>query len=88
MSEMNKAANTQPPFADFLGLKITYVSPERVSAEPSAGGDGLQRRLFSNSGVVGCGPRLSFRVRRKIYKLQVGNRKNQFERMRYSASRR
>ncbi len=33
MSEMNQAANTQPPFADFLGLKITHVSPERVSAE-------------------------------------------------------
>jgi len=30
---MNEAANTQPPFANFLGLKITHVSPERVTAE-------------------------------------------------------
>ena len=30
---MNEAANTQPPFAEFLGMKITHVSPERVSAE-------------------------------------------------------
>ena len=30
---MNDAANTQPPFADFLGLRITHVSPERVTAE-------------------------------------------------------
>lgn len=26
-------AKNQPPFADFLGLKITHVSPERVTAE-------------------------------------------------------
>lgn len=30
---MNEAANTQPPFANFLGLRITHVSPERVTAE-------------------------------------------------------
>jgi 1,4-dihydroxy-2-naphthoyl-CoA hydrolase len=30
---MNNAANTQPPFANFLGLKITHVSPQRVTAE-------------------------------------------------------
>jgi uncharacterized protein (TIGR00369 family) len=30
---MNKKANSQPPFANFLGLKITLVSPERVTAE-------------------------------------------------------
>jgi len=30
---MNEAANMQPPFANFLGLKITHVSPERVTAE-------------------------------------------------------
>lgn len=33
MSEMNQAANRQPPFAEFLGLKITHLSPERVAAE-------------------------------------------------------
>jgi uncharacterized protein (TIGR00369 family) len=31
--EMNDAANKQPPFAEFLGVKITHVSPERVTAE-------------------------------------------------------
>ena len=30
---MNDAANKQPPFAEFLGVKITHVSPERVTAE-------------------------------------------------------
>ena len=30
---MNEAANKQPPFAEFLGLKVTHVSPERVTAE-------------------------------------------------------
>ncbi len=33
---MNKLAQTQPPFAQFLGLKITHVSPERVTAELEA----------------------------------------------------
>jgi 1,4-dihydroxy-2-naphthoyl-CoA hydrolase len=27
------SAEEQPPFADFMGMKITHVSPERVSAE-------------------------------------------------------
>ena len=33
MSEINEAANTQPAFADFLGLKVTHISRERVTAE-------------------------------------------------------
>ena len=33
MSDVNEAAHTQPPFAQFLGLKVTHVSPERVTAE-------------------------------------------------------
>jgi len=33
MSDMNEAALKQPPFADFLGMKVTHVSPECVSAE-------------------------------------------------------
>ena len=36
---MNEAANKQPPFAEFLGLKITHVSPERVTAELPARDD-------------------------------------------------
>ncbi len=30
---MNELAHTQPPFANFLGMKITHVSPEKVTAE-------------------------------------------------------
>jgi uncharacterized protein (TIGR00369 family) len=26
-------ADEQPPFADFMGMKITHISPERVTAE-------------------------------------------------------
>ena len=33
MSDINEAALKQPAFADFLGMKVTHVSPERVSAE-------------------------------------------------------
>ena len=32
-AELNQAAIQQPPFAEFLGLKITHISPERVTAE-------------------------------------------------------
>src|SRR4051812_19272087 len=30
---MDERASNQPPFADFLGLRITHVSPERVTGE-------------------------------------------------------
>jgi uncharacterized protein (TIGR00369 family) len=30
---MNPPADLQPPFAKFLGIKITYVSPDKVTAE-------------------------------------------------------
>jgi 1,4-dihydroxy-2-naphthoyl-CoA hydrolase len=33
MNDVNKAAIQQPPFADFLGLKVTFISPERVTGE-------------------------------------------------------
>src|ERR1700682_5374059 len=33
MNDINEIANRQPPFANFLGMKITHVSPERVTAE-------------------------------------------------------
>jgi len=33
---MNELAQQQPPFAQFLGMKITHVSPERVTAELAA----------------------------------------------------
>jgi uncharacterized protein (TIGR00369 family) len=30
---MNDAASKQPPFADFLGIRMTHISPEKVTAE-------------------------------------------------------
>jgi 1,4-dihydroxy-2-naphthoyl-CoA hydrolase len=33
MSDVNPMAYQQPPFADFLGLKVTLVSRDRVTAE-------------------------------------------------------
>jgi 1,4-dihydroxy-2-naphthoyl-CoA hydrolase len=33
MSDVNSMAFQQPPFADFLGLKVTLVSRDRVTAE-------------------------------------------------------
>lgn len=33
MSNVNEVAIKQPPFADHLGLKITHVSAEKVTAE-------------------------------------------------------
>ena len=33
---MNDPAYQQPPFATFLGLKITHTSPEKVAAVGSA----------------------------------------------------
>jgi uncharacterized protein (TIGR00369 family) len=36
MNDINEAATKQPPFAEFLGMKITHVSPERVTGELKA----------------------------------------------------
>jgi uncharacterized protein (TIGR00369 family) len=33
MTDVNEAAYTQPAFAQFLGIKVTHISPERVTAE-------------------------------------------------------
>ena len=33
---INELAQQQPPFAQFLGMKVTHVSPERVTAELTA----------------------------------------------------
>jgi 1,4-dihydroxy-2-naphthoyl-CoA hydrolase len=30
---INELAHQQPPFAQFLGMKITHISPQRVTAE-------------------------------------------------------
>jgi 1,4-dihydroxy-2-naphthoyl-CoA hydrolase len=33
MSDVNQTAYIQPAFAQFLGIKMTHISPERVTAE-------------------------------------------------------
>jgi len=53
----------QPPFADFLGIKLTHVSPERVTAEllvrdeiatmPAIIHGGAVMALADNVGAVG-----------------------------------
>jgi uncharacterized protein (TIGR00369 family) len=52
MSEMNEAAKTQPPFADFLGLKITHLSPERVTAELPMRQDLYNRFSIMHGGAI------------------------------------
>ena len=49
---MNDAANKQPPFAEFLGLKITHVSPERVTAELAARDDLNNRFGIMHGGAL------------------------------------
>ncbi len=36
MTDINEVAARQPPFAQFLGLKVTSIAPERVTAELQA----------------------------------------------------
>ena len=52
MSEINQAAHTQPAFAEFLGLKITSVSPERVTAELKAREDLNNRHGIMHGGAI------------------------------------
>ena len=40
-------ADEQPPFADFMGMKITHVSPERVTAEMT-----VTEQLSNRNGVL------------------------------------
>jgi len=49
---MNEAANKQPPFAEFLGLKVTHVSPERVTAELPARDDLNNRFGIMHGGAL------------------------------------
>ena len=52
MSEMNEAAKTQPAFAEFLGLKITHVSRERVTAELTAREELNNRHGIMHGGAI------------------------------------
>ncbi|MDQ2954024.1 MAG: PaaI family thioesterase, partial [Pseudomonadota bacterium] len=50
-----ETARQQPPFADFMGMKITHISPERVSGELQA------RNEFNNRhGIVHGGAIMAF----------------------------
>src|SRR5689334_25383359 len=49
---MNEAANKQPPFAEFLGLKVTHVSPERVTGELVARDDLNNRFGIMHGGAL------------------------------------
>ncbi|AMN42538.1 PaaI family thioesterase [Rhodoplanes sp. Z2-YC6860] len=45
----------QPPFAEFMGMKITHVSPERVTAELA-----VTRNLTNRNGVMHGGAVMAF----------------------------
>ncbi len=49
---MNDAAHNQPPFAQFLGLKITHLSPERVTAELAMREDFNNRHGIMHGGAI------------------------------------
>src|SRR4029079_4670651 len=49
---MNDAAIKQPPFAEFFGLKITHLSPERVTAELVARDDLNNRHGIMHGGAI------------------------------------
>jgi 1,4-dihydroxy-2-naphthoyl-CoA hydrolase len=52
MNEPNKAALTQPPFAEFLGMKITQVSREKVTAEMRARDELNNRHGILHGGAI------------------------------------
>ena len=49
---MNPDADLQPPFADFLGIKITHVSPDKITAELTAREDLTNRNGTLHGGAV------------------------------------
>ena len=52
MSDVNEAAYRQPPFADFLGFKVTHVSAERVTAELPMRDDLANRFAIMHGGAI------------------------------------
>jgi len=49
---INDAALRQPPFAEYLGIKITSVSPERVTAELLAREEFNNRHGIMHGGAI------------------------------------
>ena len=52
MSDINEKAHTQPAFAEFLGLTITSVSAERVTAELKARDELNNRHGIMHGGAI------------------------------------
>jgi len=52
MSDINEEAYTQPAFAEFLGLKITHISRERVTAELAVREDMNNRHGIMHGGAI------------------------------------
>ena len=52
MSTVNEAAHKQPAFAEFLGIKITSVAPEKVTAELKARDDLNNRHGIMHGGAI------------------------------------
>jgi uncharacterized protein (TIGR00369 family) len=55
MSDVNEVANKQPPFAHFLGIKVTHVSPERVTAELP-----MRQELYNRFNIMHGGAIMAF----------------------------
>jgi uncharacterized protein (TIGR00369 family) len=47
-----ETARQQPPFADFMGMKITHVSPERVAGELHAKDEFNNRHGIVHGGAI------------------------------------
>ncbi|MFA6267790.1 MAG: PaaI family thioesterase [Pseudolabrys sp.] len=52
MSDVNEAAHKQPAFAQFLGIKITHLSAERVTAELPVRDDFNNRFNIMHGGAI------------------------------------
>jgi uncharacterized protein (TIGR00369 family) len=52
MTDVNAAALTQPPFAQFLGVKVMHISPERVTAELPMRRDLYNRFNIMHGGAI------------------------------------
>ena len=52
MTDVNEAAKTQPAFAQFLGIRITHISPERVAAELPVRDDFNNRFNVMHGGAI------------------------------------
>ncbi|HZT25407.1 MAG TPA: PaaI family thioesterase [Pseudolabrys sp.] len=52
MNKVNPAAQAQPAFAEFLGIKITSITPERVTGELRAREDLNNRHGIMHGGAI------------------------------------